>query len=72
VVNARATPMTIVGEYDKETVRGNGCGGIEARGHMYINSGGSPVNVSSGDPHHPSLYGFDVYRFPLWIRKGRG
>src|SRR3712207_7673937 len=45
VVNARTTPMSIVGEYDKATVRGNGCGGIEAGGHMYINSGGSPVNV---------------------------
>ena len=32
---------------------------------MYINSGGSPVNVSATDPHHPALYGFDVYRFPL-------
>jgi hypothetical protein len=31
---------------------------------VYINSGGSPVNVSSTDPHHPALYGFDVYRFP--------
>ena len=29
-----------------------------------MNSGGSPVNVSSGDPHHPALYGFDVYRVP--------
>jgi hypothetical protein len=65
VVNARTTPMSIVGEYDKATVRGNGCGGIEAGGHMYINSGGSPVNVSAGNPHHQDLYGFDVYRFPL-------
>ncbi len=32
---------------------------------MYLNSGGSPVNVSATDPHHPALYGFDVYRFPL-------
>jgi hypothetical protein len=64
VVNARTTPMSIVGEYDKATVRGNGCGGIEAGGHMYINSGGSPVNVSTGNPHHPDLYGFDVYQFP--------
>jgi hypothetical protein len=32
---------------------------------MYINSGGSPVNVSGTDPHHPDLFGFDVYRFPL-------
>ncbi len=65
VVDARATPMRIVGEYDKTTVRGNGCGGLEVAGQMYINSGGSPVNVSTGDPHHPDLYGFDVYRFPL-------
>ena len=64
VVNARTTPMSIAGEYDKATVRGNGCGGIEVGGHMYINSGGSPVNVSTGNPHHPDLYGFDVYRFP--------
>jgi hypothetical protein len=65
VVNAKTTPMTIVGEYDHATVRGNGCGGVEIAGKMYINSGGSPVNVSGTDPHHPALYGFDVYRFPL-------
>jgi hypothetical protein len=65
VVNARTTPMTIVAEYDRSTVRGNGCGGIQVDGHMYINSGGSPVNVSGTDPHHPDLYGFDVYRFAL-------
>lgn len=65
VVDAKSTPMRIVGEYDKATVKGNGCGGIEVAGHMYINSGGSPVNVSGSDPHHPALYGFDVYRFPL-------
>ena len=64
VVDAKATPMAIVGEYDKATVKGNGCGGVEVGGHMYLNSGGSPVNVSSADPHHPALYGFDVYRFP--------
>jgi hypothetical protein len=65
VINARTTPISIVGEYDRATVRGNGCGGIETGGHMYINSGGSPVNVSGGNPHHPDLYGFDVYRFPV-------
>jgi hypothetical protein len=64
VVDAKATPMTIVAEYDKATVKGNGCGAVEVGRHVYINSGGSPVNVSTGDPHHPSLYGFDVYRFP--------
>jgi hypothetical protein len=65
VVDAKATPMTIVAEYDRATVKGNGCGGTQVGGSMYVNSGGSPVNVSGGDPHHPALYGFDVYRFPL-------
>jgi hypothetical protein len=65
VVDARTTPMSIVAEYDRATVKGNGCGGVEVAGHMYINSGGSPVNVSGADPHHPALYGFDVYRFLL-------
>lgn len=65
VVDTKATPMAIVGEYDKATVHGNGCGGAQVGRSMYINSGGSPVNVSSGDPHHPALYGFDVYRFPF-------
>jgi hypothetical protein len=64
VVNAADTPMTIAAEYDSATVKGNGCGGIQIGNDMFINSGGSPVNVSSGNPHHPALYGFDVYRFP--------
>jgi hypothetical protein len=65
VVDAKATPMAIVGEYDRQTVHGNGCGGVEIGGAMYLNSGGSPVNVSGTDPKHAALYGFDVYRFPL-------
>ena len=65
VVDARQTPMRVVGEYDMATVKGNGCGGTQVGSSMYINSGGSPVNVSGTDPHHPTLYGFDVYRFPL-------
>jgi hypothetical protein len=65
VIDAKATPMTIVGEYDRHTVHGNGCGGVEIGNAMYLNSGGSPVNVSGTDPSHASLYGFDVYRFPL-------
>ena len=65
VVDARQTPMRIVAEYDSATVKGNGCGGAQVGNAMFINSGGSPVNVSGTDPHHPALYGFDVYRFPL-------
>jgi DNA-binding beta-propeller fold protein YncE len=57
VVDARATSMRIVAEYDKETVHGNGCGGLETAGKMYVNSGGgTAANLSE----------FDVYSFPLW------
>jgi hypothetical protein len=57
VVDARSTPMRIVAEYDKDTVHGNGCGGIETAGKMYVNSGGgTAANLSE----------FDVYSFPLW------
>lgn len=65
VVDAKAPRMAIVGEYDSATVHGNGCGGIQVGDQMYMNSGGSPVNVSGSNPHHPLLNGFDVYRFPV-------
>ena len=56
VVNPRTTPMTIIGEYDNQTVHGNGCGGAEAAGAMFIDSGGgTAANLSE----------FDVYRFAL-------
>ncbi len=56
VVDFKATPMAIVAEYDKATVHGNGCGGLEAKGSMYVNSGGgTAANLSE----------FDVYKFPL-------
>jgi DNA-binding beta-propeller fold protein YncE len=56
VVDSRSTPMRIVAEYDRETVHGNGCGGLEADGRMYVNSGGgTAANMSE----------FDVYSFPL-------
>jgi hypothetical protein len=56
VVDATTTPISIVGEYDRATVHGNGCGGIEIGETMYINSGGgTAANLSE----------FDVYAFPL-------
>jgi hypothetical protein len=60
VVDGRQTPMRIVAEYDKATVKGNGCGGAEVAGSMYVNSGGRPGNLA-----HLNLFGFDVYRFPI-------
>ncbi|HEX6063483.1 MAG TPA: hypothetical protein VFZ04_04635 [Longimicrobiales bacterium] len=59
VVDASQTPMEIVGEYDMMAVKGNGCGGTQVGGYMYINSGGRPGALA-----HLQLYGFDVYRFP--------
>lgn len=56
VVNSAATPMAIVAEYDRATVHPNGCGGIEAAGSMYVNSGGGTAG---------NLHEFDIYRFPL-------
>src|SRR5688500_1201279 len=51
VINSRATPMSIISEYDKNTVHPEGCGGVQANGRMYINSGG-PLEA-------------DLYSFPL-------
>lgn len=60
VVDPRPTPMRIVAEYDMEAVHGNGCGGLQFRGRMYLNSGGRP-----GPMEHLHVYGFDVYRLNL-------
>ncbi|MEX1993962.1 MAG: hypothetical protein WD929_04810 [Steroidobacteraceae bacterium] len=60
VVDPRPTPMRIVAEYDMHNVHGNGCGGLQTRGRVYLNSGGRP-----GPMEHLHLYGFDVYRFAL-------
>lgn len=56
VVDPKATPMSIVAEYDQTTVHGNGCGGLQVGGHMYVNSGGG----TAGNQEE-----FDVYSFPL-------
>jgi len=55
VVDSRATPMKIVGEYDMSVVHGNGCLGAEVPGKMYIDSGGGTA---------ANLYQADLYAFP--------
>lgn len=65
VVDVRSTPMRIVGEYDRETVHGNGCGGVQVGDRMFVNSGGAPVNLQGEEHPVLHLYGFDVYRFPV-------
>lgn len=65
VVDVRSTPMTIVGEYDRTTVHGNGCGGVQVGNGMFVNSGGAPVNLQGQEHPVIHLHGFDVYRFPV-------
>lgn len=55
VVDWRATPMAIVGEYDQAHVPANGCGFAEAKGWVYGNGGGGTPN---------NLDQFSVYRVP--------
>jgi hypothetical protein len=54
VVDSRATPMAIVGEYDADTVHGNGCLGAEVPGKMYVDSGGG----TAANLAHADLYAF--------------
>lgn len=56
VVDSRATPMQIVGEYDADTVHGNGCLGAEVPDKMYIDSGGGTAT---------NLHQADLYAFPV-------
>jgi hypothetical protein len=62
VVDHNTTPMRIVAEYDREHVDDNGCGEMEARGKMYVNSGaGLTVPPVAGD----EPFGHDVYAVEL-------
>jgi len=55
VVDPSTTPMSIVAEYDKAHVSGNGCGGTIVQDTLFITSGGAlPTN----------LYTYEVYAFP--------
>jgi hypothetical protein len=54
-VNPYATPMSIVAEYDAETIPRDGCGFVEAQGWVYGNGGG-------GNPANPD--GWFLYRLP--------
>jgi len=60
VVDVTATPMTVVATLDNNQVHPAGCGGIEAGGTMYINSGGGwPIAPLSYD-----VYALDMTNLP--------
>jgi hypothetical protein len=56
VIDAKATPMRIVAEYDKSVVHPNGCLGAQVGNKMYVDSGGGTV---------ANRYEADLYAFPL-------
>lgn len=56
VVDHTATPMRIVGEYDRAAIGPNGCGAVEAQGRVFLNAGGGTAS---------NLHEFTVYRLPM-------
>ena len=56
VVDHTAMPMQIVGEYTTAHVGGNGCGFVEARGRVFMTSGGGTAT---------NLFEFAAYRMPM-------
>lgn len=64
VVDLTTTPMRIVAEYGRSTVRANGCGGAESQGKMFINAGGG----TAGTPTESSLYSFELGRIQAGTR----
>jgi hypothetical protein len=56
VVDHTTSPMSIVGEYDLQTIGPNGCGAVEAQGNVFLNAGGGTAS---------NLHEFTVYRLPM-------
>jgi hypothetical protein len=59
VIDTTATPMSIVAEYDKDTIHPNGCGGVHLDGKMYIDAGGG----TAANPLESDLYTFPLDAF---------
>ena len=64
VVDPTTTPMRIIAEYGRSSVRANGCGGVESQGRMFINAGGG----TAGTPTESSLYSFELGRIQAGTR----
>ncbi|RDH85193.1 MAG: hypothetical protein DIZ80_02625 [endosymbiont of Galathealinum brachiosum] len=58
VADGNATPMNIVAEYDRETVNGAGCGGLEVDGNVFLNAGASAAG-SGATQSTMTIYGID-------------
>lgn len=62
VADVTSTPMRIVGEYGRNILYGAGCGGVEVRGKMYLDSGisASPAGATQSNF---ALWSFDNAAF---------
>jgi hypothetical protein len=60
VVDSTATPLRIVAEYTRSTIRGSGCGGMMTADRLFINARGG----MAGNPSEPGLYSFVLDQFP--------
>jgi hypothetical protein len=65
VVDHNVTPMRIVAEYDRHNVDDNGCGEMEVRDKMYVNSGAGLIPPPTPPVPGDEPYGHDVYSFEL-------
>jgi hypothetical protein len=65
VVDHNANPMRIVAEYDRRHIDDNGCGEMEVRGKMYVNSGAGLTipPVPGDDPYGHDIYSLDLDQF---------
>jgi hypothetical protein len=65
VVDGKQTPMQIVGEYDINNIRPNGCVGQQLGNKMYISSGGGAAgNLSSMDLYKLPATGYSAANPP--------
>ena len=58
ILDLKATPMSILGEYDSKTYNGASCGGVQVDQQMFMNAGVS-AGASGFDQSTFTLYSFD-------------
>jgi len=63
VLNIKTTPMQIIGEYGKNVVYGAGCGGVESKKQVFIDSGVS-ASGAGFDQSTFAVFSFDDTMFP--------
>ena len=62
VIDIKSTPMAIKGEYGRAVVNGAGCGGVQAKGRVFLNAGASGAGGGFDDSIF-TLYAFRDKQF---------